>query len=102
MDVSIHAPAWGATLNPNGCPTIRGFNSRARVGRDRVRRDRERDQPRFNSRARVGRDFGRLVVQRLFRVSIHAPAWGATVVAHYAAPLRHVSIHAPAWGATAA
>ena len=34
------------------------------------------------------------------RVSIHAPAWGATSSHYpYAIP-SHVSIHAPAWGAT--
>ena len=33
-------------------------------------------------------------------VSIHAPAWGATCVAHTELHLLDVSIHAPAWGAT--
>ena len=34
------------------------------------------------------------------RVSIHAPAWGATRLAQIAAMRTVVSIHAPAWGAT--
>ena len=34
------------------------------------------------------------------KVSIHAPAWGATTVRSVAGPGRAVSIHAPAWGAT--
>ena len=33
-------------------------------------------------------------------VSIHAPAWGATMVQRYTLYIRYVSIHAPAWGAT--
>ncbi len=33
-------------------------------------------------------------------VSIHAPAWGATVKGMILVYLMHVSIHAPAWGAT--
>ncbi|MHB9293883.1 hypothetical protein Holit_03002 [Hollandina sp. SP2] len=38
----------------------------------------------------------------MVRVSIHAPAWGATYIffnRHHIC--REVSIHAPAWGATA-
>jgi len=33
-------------------------------------------------------------------VSIHAPAWGATVDIYQGAVTGQVSIHAPAWGAT--
>ena len=33
-------------------------------------------------------------------VSIHAPAWGATINSIETDRLRTVSIHAPAWGAT--
>ena len=102
--VSIHAPAWGATRQPQ-------------PARDR--------RPCFNPRARVGRD---LRVPALgiggLDVSIHAPAWGATsrTTRHFGwcacfnprarvgRDLDHlrartcaykiVSIHAPAWGAT--
>ncbi len=35
-----------------------------------------------------------------FRVSIHAPAWGATYWMAHTHHTRLVSIHAPAWGAT--
>ena len=57
-DVSIHAPAWGATVNRRwrGCRMIR-FNPRARVGRDAI--------PRLPGHGTAA-------------VSIHAPAWGAT------------------------
>ncbi len=101
--VSIHAPARGATLAVGGGrASVAGFNSRAREGRDRrpwtptsvpscfnsrAREGRDRTginlrRPRksFNSRAREGRDHGYLTGQRHFRVSIHAPARGATVV----------------------
>ena len=55
----------------------------------------------FNPRARVGRDA--LVADDLTRrheVSIHAPAWGATLGFRQAKNPALVSIHAPAWGAT--
>ena len=37
----------------------------------------------------------------MFKVSIHAPAWGATTEELVSAAMAQVSIHAPAWGATA-
>ena len=55
--VSIHAPAWGATLR-------RSLRRMASVG--------------FNPRARVGRDALCASVRVQVAVSIHAPAWGAT------------------------
>ena len=124
--VSIHAPAWGATTascaltlavwmfqstHPRGvrpslsypiCSSVNGFNPRTRVGCDHHR---------F------------CTVRGPGRVSIHAPAWGATRAGKNSAPARRrfqsthprgvrhgrsreatarmmVSIHAPAWGAT--
>ena len=79
----------------------------------------------FNPRTRVGCDFRILYLPDVRRVSIHAPAWGATGSGVFPAdrgavfqsthprgvrhlpPSRHrgcriVSIHAPAWGATSA
>ena len=55
-----------------------GFNPRARVGRDTTGSLQTPTVRSFNPRARVGRDCG--VVARLLagKVSIHAPAWGAT------------------------
>ena len=78
--ISIHAPAWGATvlLMLDASPVI--FQSTLPHGERPARRPRR------------GRD-------RL--ISIHAPAWGATgfaVAFWFAADL--ISIHAPAWGAT--
>ena len=37
VEVSIHAPAWGATGSRPRTSATRSFNSRARVGRDRLR-----------------------------------------------------------------
>ena len=34
------------------------------------------------------------------KISIHAPAWGATLVTSFHRLAAHISIHAPAWGAT--
>ena len=170
FDVSIHAPAWGATLqatlqkksprsfNPRtrvGCdPLRRGagnyltpcFNPRTRVGCDghQCHQGRHRGLC-FNPRTRVGCDrmacsssgvggmfqsthprgvrpevdrVDSLACQfqsthprgvRLLhgdsllfvqKVSIHAPAWGATQLDGQALLPLAVSIHAPAWGAT--
>ena len=123
-NVSIHAPAWGATLNQQPqAGRAAGFNPRARVGRDPP-------LPRGSVAAS--------------HVSIHAPAWGATRTQFVVSPslncfnprarvgrdrtydgmsmvihgfnprarvgrdliivgepgVEPVSIHAPAWGAT--
>ena len=66
-EVSIHAPAWGATRCRPG--------SRGGIG--------------FNPRARMGRDAERLAELRAsVWVSIHAPAWGATICAGLFGPGR--------------
>ena len=62
----------------NGCYTD-SFNPRARMGRDRTLGRRCQSPQGFNPRARMGRD--RLDYPNngfAQRVSIHAPAWGAT------------------------
>ena len=169
-DVSIHAPAWGATFwamfcsapypmfqstHPRGvrrrrclCYGYRGpcFNPRTRVGCDRAdilpvkaRPGFQSTHPRgvrladdtvraliaefqsthprgvrpgpetsaftlsasFNPRTRVGCDLLRVYQHTRYRlVSIHAPAWGATVRMVLMDAISQVSIHAPAWGAT--
>ena len=122
-EVSIHAPAWGATSKRSRSDThSSSFNSRARVGRDKdckmvydleklfqftrprgARRSpltRDARKLRFNSRARVGRDAEGLGNDARGQVSIHAPAWGATRLWNRPSTTSHVSIHAPAWGAT--
>ncbi len=54
----------------------------------------------FNPRARMGRDRELHLDADTRRVSIHAPAWGATAGDNPGGGARFVSIHAPAWGAT--
>ena len=122
--VSIHAPAWGATWQTRGsrnqsefqstrprgarhstslsiCSPSFCFNPRARVGRDRPA------SPRINlhwvfqsTRPRGARRVDDLCLSQHLRVSIHAPAWGATVDDLCLSQHLRVSIHAPAWGAT--
>jgi len=55
----------------------------------------------FIPRARVGRDAPPDRQQQSHKVSIHAPAWGATGDGVLEAHVGDVSIHTPAWGATA-
>jgi len=54
----------------------------------------------FNPRPRVGGDFAVNRGYRGFKISIHAPAWGATEHARGGTHAFYISIHAPAWGAT--
>ena len=77
--VSIHAPAWGAT---------------------RLRERSNVPNRRFNPRPRVGGDLAQVRGLSFQLVSIHAPAWGATLSRLPVPSTGEVSIHAPAWGAT--
>ena len=121
--VSIRAPAWGATLARGtiGVDVTR-FNPRPRVGGDQVHERGLAGIGRFNPRPRVGGDRFRRRIAAEGKVSIRAPAWGATKVRRkkktitrfQSAPPRGgrrphrltvdkigpVSIRAPAWGAT--
>ena len=105
--VSIHAPAWGATCVRSRPARYRmRFDPRARMGRDaRTSLDLALDvfrstrphgarrthvaegeiSERFDPRARMGRDAQYERMRRRLRVSIHAPAWGATTAAWRAA-----------------
>ena len=78
--ISIHAPAWGATIQTGHGITLRSY---------------------FNPRTRVGCDvFLSDYDIRVLQISIHAPAWGATVMFRRIRYALVISIHAPAWGAT--
>ena len=120
--VSIHAPAWGATglcaaggealafqfTRPHGARPKTAFHTSfwssfqftrphgARHGVDLLllEADVSIHAPAW------GATLGRRNASFQGRVSIHAPAWGATPGRHVPPPLRRVSIHAPAWGAT--
>jgi len=48
----------------------------------------------------MGRDIVEINGELINKVSIHAPAWGATEVWLAVSITNDVSIHAPAWGAT--
>jgi len=123
VEVSIHAPARGATrflrqseglggfqsTRPHGArrPEAVGtrhlgrFNPRARTGRDEGLGGHCGCSCSFNPRARTGRDPGwRHAGAHPPPVSIHAPARGATLDEGDARMTRIVSIHAPARGAT--
>ena len=124
-NVSIHAPAWGATPCAR-CWTIWPcrFNPRTRVGCDLVVAF-YRHNPRHvsihapawgatvpylplldgaslfqSTHPRGVRRGSSDTWHRRPHVSIHAPAWGATLAVLAARPGLGVSIHAPAWGAT--
>ena len=79
QQVSIHAPAWGATS-----VEVVGFvQNRVSI-----------HAPAWGATAAPWVTLAKLVV------SIHAPAWGATKVHVALEAISGVSIHAPAWGAT--
>ena len=101
--VSIHAPAWGATLTVSRQkPERTGFNPRARVGRDLLALVAHCTAcGSFNPRARVGRDAG-LVVSKISKRKFQStrPRGARPEQGQQAASALDVSIHAPAWGAT--
>ena len=86
LRVSIHAPAWGATQTA-GRPlhnhdAFQSTHPRGVRHQKNVRHD--DTSSRFNPRTRVGCDFFLAVVLVAEEVvSIHAPAWGATVSMFY-------------------
>ena len=121
--ISIHAPAWGATTRSIfPASRRRYFNPRTRVGCDDFTWITAVVNVYFNPRTRVGCDDTGRSHHPPQRISIHAPAWGATICAGRASraaanfnPRTRVgcdvigyqlvmwiiiSIHAPAWGAT--
>ena len=77
--VSIHAPAWGATVCPirSLCPRDVSIHAPA-WGATASLFLISKFIPSFNPRTRMGCDENRLRVERRRQVSIHAPAWGAT------------------------
>jgi len=102
IEVSIHAPAWGAT----GKQQRRGndrtrFNPRTRMGCDGLCRRPSATRCMFQSTHPHGvRQEYAIGMEASYCVSIHAPAWGATLYKDLIKQRALVSIHAPAWGAT--
>ena len=101
-NVSIHAPARGATVNLRVLPfNSASFNPRAREGRDRPGRARVRGLLCFNPRAREGRDGVSRGLFRRERGFQSTRPRGARHGDFYQAVAESlVSIHAPARGAT--
>ena len=112
-------PAIGVPFLPH----LKSFNPRTRVGCDSLVYSDASPLGRFNPRTRVGCDISQVLdCSQIRKVSIHAPAWGATIArlpvfynmlgfnprtrvgcdAYRGLTLIWcvVSIHAPAWGAT--
>ena len=123
LDVSIHAPTWGATLCPNVVFIIAKFQSTRPRGARRQLVGLLANETSFNPRAHVGRDLTNCIIdqdrlefqstrprgarlwvgyyhQKAYMVSIHAPTWGATGKQMDRFVRWLVSIHAPTWGAT--
>ncbi len=122
VSVSIHAPARGATkvrgsiqrkgtfqsTHPHGVRHTRvtisagneSFNPRTRTGCDYCIIKIKTGLFCFNPRTRTGCDWELPTETAIFRVSIHAPARGATNLPFLINNLPSVSIHAPARGAT--
>ena len=102
VQVSIHAPTWGATsvFADEACIVL-GFNPRTHVGCDLqvlvvslLFFVFQSTHPRGVRRSATVASAGEIVV------SIHAPTWGATEGGRRSPEIRPVSIHAPTWGAT--
>ncbi len=101
MQVSIHAPARGATTRSMVQEqNAKSFNPRSRTGSDRGLRAPCDLSQRFNPRSRTGSDDRAGEQEQNAKVSIHAPARGATTRWASCAMIYAVSIHAPARGAT--
>ena len=79
--VSIHAPAWGATVYDQLVrQVVFGFNPRTRMGCDGRKHLQVNQQQKFQSTHPHGvRLYHQLGGGSGKNVSIHAPAWGATV-----------------------
>ena len=100
LKVSIHAPARGATISPDTPQPAAKFQSTRPRGARPGRSTSGWSCHGFNPRAREGRDSRTLFRRRIGRVSIHAPARGATDRGILIPYKNIVSIHAPARGAT--
>ena len=91
VSISIHAPAWGATSARTGPRSwSSNFNPRSRMGSDPGEDCRSGfTDTDFNPRSRMGSDRpdGRVLADE--RISIHAPAWGATGHRRHRRPKLH-------------
>ena len=94
-------PRGARHVTPQHAPVRRQFQSTRPRGARRITGVTMGAHRRFQStRPRGARPSRTNRYRRFFEVSIHAPAWGATLVVTRERLARSVSIHAPAWGAT--
>ena len=101
ISISIHAPARGATWRTSwDIQRAEYFNPRSREGSDLQRDNKPISQHHFNPRSREGSDQCDIHTKDGSKISIRAPARGATK--SDAAPVLplFISIRAPARGAT--
>ena len=120
--ISIRAPAWGATHHLMVLTGCRGFQSALPRGERLNAFARSLSLADFNPRSRVGSDYQGGLAAAADRISIRAPAWGATEITdeeirtfdNFNPRSRvgsdflmstsfvqsRISIRAPAWGAT--
>ena len=99
--VSIRAPAWGATPHPAGCYGVCRFQFALPRGERQKLLNWRRKQKKFQfALPRGERHPTSQSAARTNRVSIRAPAWGATEHPLKFHIVATVSIRAPAWGAT--
>ena len=100
-NVSIHAPAWGATRRADRSRQERtGFNPRPRMGGDRLWQRQHSHLRSFNPRPRMGGDLRSSSDARLLICFNPRPRMGGDKRRHGYPRAKQVSIHAPAWGAT--
>ncbi len=102
--ISIHAPARGATCYDEGFIQVGGyFNPRTREGCDLCTSPQPAAAYNFNPRTREGCDiYWNENEKKGEKISIHAPARGATSCVRRILFKVTISIHAPARGATRA
>ena len=99
--ISIRAPARGATITSHGSSRSgKYFNPRSREGSDTLSSLRVMTFSYFNPRSREGSDRMQQEIERFLRISIRAPARGATEESAADAAASEISIRAPARGAT--
>ena len=99
--ISIHAPARGATYyDKKSKSKHRNFNPRSRKGSDLPPNSINFCWRYFNPRSRKGSDTANIGKRNKNKISIHAPARGATKNTTLSIAETQISIHAPARGAT--
>ena len=100
--ISIHAPAWGATLRLQARQRRSGhFNPRSRVGSDGWCAGKQHNLTHhFNPRSRVGSDLRRYPMSKIPYNFNPRSRVGSDDEYEPIARKIGISIHAPAWGAT--